>query len=346
MEPHTLPFEDIHEVAARLAARRLSRSQLRIADREARRLCGALRARRAEVKSQLQRIAFINEVAKLVGDDCFGFHLAMETNTRELGIIHYIFSAAGTALDAVKNLIRYHRLVNTTTSFAVEETTRHVSINTTFRPGLEGLEKHVAEWGTTTFVAEIRRLTDFRIVPQSLTFIHRRSSGIDEFREFFGCPVRFGANRQSIAFAKHDLSVPIHSADAHLLNILKVFCDEALSRRKEPATPTRVKVEAALIQMLSKGDATVTNVAGALAMSTRSLGRRLKEEATSYTAVLDELRRDLAMQYLDDTTLDVSQIAWLLGYSEVSSFNHAFNRWTSSSPRAVRSSRKNRRGTT
>jgi AraC-like DNA-binding protein len=236
--------------------------------------------------------------------------------------------------------------VNTTTSFAVEETTRHVSINTTFRPGLEGLEKHVAEWGTTTFVAEIRRLTDFRIVPQSLTFIHRRSSGIDEFREFFGCPVRFGANRQSIAFAKHDLSVPIHSADAHLLNILKVFCDEALSRRKEPARPTRVKVEAALIQMLSKGDATVTNVAGALAMSTRSLGRRLKEEATSYTAVLDELRRDLAMQYLDDTTLDVSQIAWLLGYSEVSSFNHAFNRWTSSSPRAVRSSRKNRRGTT
>jgi Arabinose-binding domain of AraC transcription regulator, N-term len=186
MEPHTLPFEDIHEVAARLAARRLSRSQLRIADREARRLCRTLRARRAEVRSQLQRIAFINEVAKLVGDDCFGFHLAMEANTRELGIIHYIFSAAGTALDAVKNLIRYHRLVNTTTSLVIEETARHVSIDTTFRPGLEGLEKHVAEWGTTTFVAEIRRLTDFQIVPQSLTFIHRRSSGVDEFREFFG----------------------------------------------------------------------------------------------------------------------------------------------------------------
>jgi AraC-type DNA-binding domain-containing proteins len=78
--------------------------------------------------------------------------------------------------------------------------------------------------------------------------------------------------------------------------------------------------------MLSKGDAAVTNVAGALAMSTRSLGRRLKEEGTSYTAVLDELRRDLAMQYLEDTTFNVSQIAWLLGYSEVSSFNHAFNR--------------------
>ena len=129
MEPRTLPFEDIHGVAARLAARRLSPSQLRIADRGARRLCLTLRARRAEVKSQLQRIAFINEVAKLVGDDCFGFHLAMEANTRELGIIHYIFSAAGTALDAVKNLIRYHRLVNTTTSFAKTEPTPGASRN-------------------------------------------------------------------------------------------------------------------------------------------------------------------------------------------------------------------------
>jgi AraC-like DNA-binding protein len=75
-------------------------------------------------------------------------------------------------------------------------------------------------------------------------------------------------------------------------------------------------------------------------MSTRSLERRLNEEGTSYTAVLSDLRRELAMQYLDDKTLDVSQIAWLLGYSEVSSFNHAFRRWTSKSPKAVRNNLK------
>ena len=109
--------------------------------------------------------------------------------------------ATGTALDAAKNLIRYHHLVNTTTSLVIEETNRHVTIDTTFRPGLEGFEKDIAEWGTTTFVAELRRLTDTRIVPQSLSFIHRRNSGTKEFREFFGCPVRFGANRQSIVFA-------------------------------------------------------------------------------------------------------------------------------------------------
>src|SRR6516164_4456937 len=109
-EVAAVAFEDIHAVAARLAARRLGRAQKRAAEREARRLSQTLYARRAEVKTQLQRIAFINEAAKLVGDDCFGFHLATETDTRELGIIHYVLSASDNALDATRNLIRYHHL--------------------------------------------------------------------------------------------------------------------------------------------------------------------------------------------------------------------------------------------
>jgi Arabinose-binding domain of AraC transcription regulator, N-term len=138
MEAGTVAFEDIHAAAARLAARRLGHAQKRAADREARRLSRTIRARRAEVKAQLQRIAFIDEAAKLVGDDCFGFHLAMETDTRELGIIHDILSASDNALDATRNLIRYHHLVNTTTSLVIEESDQQVAIDTTFRPGLEG----------------------------------------------------------------------------------------------------------------------------------------------------------------------------------------------------------------
>jgi hypothetical protein len=121
MEAGTVAFEDIHAAAARLAARRLGYAQKRAADRESRRLSRTIRARRAEIKAQLQRIAFIDEAAKLVGDDCFGFHLAMETDTRELGIIHYILSASDNALGATRNLIRYHHLVNTTTLLSLKK---------------------------------------------------------------------------------------------------------------------------------------------------------------------------------------------------------------------------------
>lgn len=290
--------------------------------------------------AQLQRIGFIDEAAKLLGDDYFGFHLAMESNTRELGIVHYICSASDNALDATRNLSRYHRLVSTATSLVVREGDRQVSIDTIFRPGLQGFEKQIAEWGTTAFVAALRRLTASRLVPRRMTFVHRREGDVGELAGFFGCPIRFGADRQSMVFAKKDLLLPIRSADRYLLNILKEFCEEALRLRKVPATPTRARVEKVLLDALPNGQATIAKVAEALAMSTRSLERRLNEEGTNYTAVLRELRHDLAMQYLRDKTLGVGQIAWLLGYSEVSSFNHAFRRWTSVSPKAARSTIK------
>jgi len=343
MEARIVAFEDIHAVAVRLAAQKLTRSQYLEADREARSLSQSVHARQAEVRVQIQRIGFIEEAAKLIGDDRFGFHLAMETNTRELGIIHYILSASSTALEAVKNLVRYNHLVNTTTSLAIEETKRNVIIEATFRRGLEGHEKHIAEWGTTTFVAALRNLTDTQIVPLSLTFVHRRTSDMKEFGKFFGCSVRFGTNRQSIVFSTNDLLVSIHSADKYLLNILKAFCEEALSPRQRHPTPTRANVEKALLQLLPNGSATISNVAKVLAMSVRSAARRLNEEGTSYTQVLDGLRRELAMHYLADKSLDVNQIAWLLGYGEVSSFNHAFKRWTSTTPKMVRADLKDHR---
>jgi AraC-like DNA-binding protein len=344
MQAHTVVFEDIHEVAVRLAARKLTHSQERAADRAGRRLFETLRARRTDLQAQIRRIGYFNEVARLIGDDCVGFHLAKETNTKELGIVHYILSASGTALDAIRNLIRYHHLVNTTTSLLFEETDNHASINTTFRSGLEGFERQIAEWGTTVFVAELRRLTNTRLRPQPLTFVHRRNLDLKEFREFFRCPVRFGMNRQRITFIKRDLSRPIVSGDIHLLNILKTFCEEALGRRRTPPMPTRAKVEKALLEILPKGNAAMSTVAAALATSGRSLARRLNEEGTSYITVLEDLRRELAMRYLEDESLGVGQIAWLLGYSEVSSFNHAFSRWTSKSPTDVRNSLKTRTG--
>jgi AraC-like DNA-binding protein len=284
----------------------------------------------------LYRIGFLDEAARLIGDGCFGFNLGKETDTRELGIIHYVFASSATALDAIKNLVRYHHLVNSTTTLALEETNQQIVIEVKFRPGLEGFEKHIAEWGPTMFVAVLRHLTGTHIVPHTLTFIHRRTSSVEKFNAFFGCPARFGANRQCIAFSRNALLASIHTADKYLLNFLKAFCEEAIGGRKTVATPNRANVEKALLEFLPDGKAAMATVATALTMSPRTLARRLADEGTSYTAVLDELRRDLAMRYLEDSTLEVNHIAWLLGYSEVTSFNHAFQRWTSSSPKVVR----------
>jgi AraC-like DNA-binding protein len=71
-------------------------------------------------------------------------------------------------------------------------------------------------------------------------------------------------------------------------------------------------------------------------MSKRTLARKLSDEGLNFTDVLQQLRRDLAVRYLDDPQLHISKIAWLLGFSEVSAFTHAFKRWTGKSPSQMR----------
>jgi AraC-like DNA-binding protein len=71
-------------------------------------------------------------------------------------------------------------------------------------------------------------------------------------------------------------------------------------------------------------------------MSERTLARKLSDEGLNFTEILQQMRRDLAVRYLDDRKLPVSKIAWLLGFREVSAFTHAFKRWTGKTPRQMR----------
>ena len=90
-------------------------------------------------------------------------------------------------------------------------------------------------------------------------------------------------------------------------------------------------------KLLPHGKAKAENVAEALALSLRTLARRLADEGTTYGEVVDQLRKSLATQYLNDPGMSLGQIAWLLGYEGSTSFNHAFKRWTGRSPSVDRS---------
>ena len=93
----------------------------------------------------------------------------------------------------------------------------------------------------------------------------------------------------------------------------------------------------AIAPLLPHGKARVAEIASRFGMSPRTLARRLEAEGLTFAGVLIELRADLARRYLQDEDLPVSEIAWLLGYREVSTFTHAFKRWTGKTPRQARS---------
>jgi AraC-like DNA-binding protein len=154
--------------------------------------------------------------------------------------------------------------------------------------------------------------------------------------EFFGEEVEFGAPVDEVLFAPGVRDMPIVSADQYLNKILIDYCEEALTRRPSQRTPFRSSVENAIVPLLPHGKARADEISRRLGVSQRTLARRLSSERMSFSSVLENLKLNLAERYLADNALSISQVAWLLGYQEVSSFTHAFKRWTNKTPRQMR----------
>ena len=131
------------------------------------------------------------------------------------------------------------------------------------------------------------------------------------------------------------MDLPIVSEDSQLLKILTAHADDLLAERHS-VTGLQSMVANHLASLLPRGESRAAAVARQLGMSQRSLTRHLTEEGTTFAEILEELRRRLASRYLADDRMSVQQIAWLLGYSEVRAFNHAYKRWTGTAPRRTR----------
>ena len=131
------------------------------------------------------------------------------------------------------------------------------------------------------------------------------------------------------------MDLPIVSGDSQLLKILTAHANDLLVARHS-VTGLQSMVANQLASLLPSDESRAAVVARQLGMSQRSLTRHLAEEGTTFAEILEQLRRRLASRYLADDRMSVQQTAWLLGYSEVGAFNHAYKRWTGTTPRRTR----------
>jgi AraC-like DNA-binding protein len=136
-----------------------------------------------------------------------------------------------------------------------------------------------------------------------------------------------------------DLHLKLVAADHRLLAVLRHYCEDVLSRHAAQVPPLVEMVERLIVERLTKGEASLDAAATELGMSSRSLSRKLAELDTSFNGIVGSLRKDLALRSLQESNLSLTEIAFLLGYSEVSTFTHAFKRWAGKSPAAYRHER-------
>jgi AraC-like DNA-binding protein len=181
-----------------------------------------------------------------------------------------------------------------------------------------------------------RVLTGQNLVPQHFSISHYRSEGTSEMARFLGTKVEFGGERDEFALNVDARALPLIHADTYLNDLLVKYCEAALADRRGDMSQLRTRVENAISSLLPHGRVLVEDVARSLGMSERTLARKLSDEGLNFTEILQQLRRDLAVRYLNDRKLHVSKIAWLLGFHELSAFTHAFKRWTGKTPSQTR----------
>ncbi len=282
------------------------------------------------------QISFLNLAASALQDDLLGFHLAQSPDLREFGLLYYAAASSETLSIALQRIARYSSIINEGAVLKYIDG-KDVVMAVHYVGVSRHKDRHQIEFFMTALMRLCRHLTGRHTVPSRVSLTHRRNNACSEFVEFFGGEVRFGEAVDEIAFAPAIRQMPIVSADPYLNKHLVTYFEEALSRRKTNRGSFQSSVENAIVPLLPHGTARVGEIARELGVSQRSLARRLSLEGLTFSDVLERLRVDLAERYLAEEDLSISQIAWLLGYQEVSSLTHAFKRWTGTTPREARS---------
>jgi AraC-like DNA-binding protein len=291
---------------------------------------------RLEVSTQIKLLEL---AAEELQDELLGFHLARSFDLREIGLVYYVMASSAQLADALRNAVRYSQIMNEGIRLRFSLQDRAVTIALDYVNVDRHAERHQIEFWLVTLVRICRQVTDTRLAPSQLKMKHFRNGTPAEFSAFFGSNVEFGADGDAISFPAPLAALPVVGGDEYLNELLRRYAEEALGQSPRARATLRSRVEEILPRLLPHGRALASEVARRLGLSSRTLSRKLGEEGTSFAEILDQLRAALAKRYLDDETLPVSEIAWLLGYREVSSLTHAFKRWTGMTPRRFRSSR-------
>lgn len=275
-------------------------------------------------------IALLHAIAGIDHRPALGLAIARHIAPRHAGVLGYIALSCDNLGEALVRFQRYDRLVYDGNPAAIHVHGEQVSISWGTEHGLPG--QLADETAIAAFLTLVRRLVQAPINPSHVNFVNSAPCERAAYDTFFACPVSFGGRLSVVSFPQHYLNLPIVQGDAGLRVLLEAQADSLLA-----ALPSNDRFEknlkAALLRSLHEGQATLEAVATRLALSPRTLQRRLREHDLSFQQLLDRSRAELARTYLQQGNLSLADIALLLGYSEQSAFNRAYKRWTGHSPR-------------
>jgi AraC-like DNA-binding protein len=279
-------------------------------------------------------VALLKESIRVSGREDLGLLAAQAVEPSELELWEYVMRTQPNVGQAVESMCRLLILLHDGSRAEIEREGDTVTVRWNLEPGLEQLPA-INEFAIgLTFVTWRRVLNLEDIAISEVLFPHPAPRDLERYQKFFRCTIRFNAPFLGMRFPAAVLDFPLPQADSVLAGVLDRHAQDLIARLPKPGLSHEVQ------QLVTEGLATseigAKHVADRLHMSCRTLNRRLKEEDTSFRDLVDQVRRQLALSYLSEKHLSISEVAFLLGFSTSNAFHKAFKRWTGTTAGAYR----------
>lgn len=254
----------------------------------------------------------------------------------DFGVLGYVITHSATLREALDGFVRFQRLLTDGVRWQVELGS-DCAITVNADPAYARLG-HPIEALVGLWIVIGRMLTGVAWSPLSVRFQHAPLGDPQEVEQNLGASVTFRAAKNEVRLALETLQLPVTAGRAALMPSLAQLAEARLAQIDGFGTTT-AQLRALMFERIPRGVTARSELARILGMSERTLNRRLHEEGTTFRDVLDGVRHELALAWLSDARHAVYEVAFLLGYSEPSTFYRSFRRWTGESPKEWRRAR-------
>ena len=273
-------------------------------------------------------------LTKYIPEDEISFRIMERFSMGVFGVSGYVIVNSPNFIMAFENFVRYTNLHTNMYNLRLEQN-RHVELIFERTVPLMYSDRFNLEMYVLGFTLNILKLMPGKQLPLEVHYEFDQPKSMKSYDELFGGNTTFffNAKQNKMVYDGGLTNIPLLNANEQLYQMFDKMATDSLQQKVGEGSVSRV-VKEELSKRIKGYLPTIEEVAQHLNMSSRTLQLKLKNENATFRELADEVRKDIAVAHLKARALNISEIAYLLGFSEISSFSSAFKKWTGSSPSA------------
>lgn len=271
-----------------------------------------------------QVVNFFTLAAQSCGVDDFGLRLSMRQDLSVMGPIWSLIQNAATVRQMLSDMSRYFMLHTRGAIVGLERGSDGITLSYNMTTSVGGDDRQVIELGLGILCNELRQHAPAGWQPRDVQLRYSPPKDLSLHRKILGPNIRFNQDNNTVTLDNALLDRPLANASHQHHAVINSWLEQ---QRNQLPQSILLGVETTIRSLLPYSACTLAQVALALALSERTLQRRLGEADASFAGIRDKVRADLALKYLRQSNLSFSEIAEILGYSDLSAFSRSFRRW-------------------